>query len=66
MRVHVARIRREAARGEDWNNWSRNCPAYEDKVSRRGLRVTDAMDPVRFDEKVRELMGYQIYSDQSV
>ena len=33
-------------------------PAYEDKVSRRGLRVADAMDPMRFAVKARELMDY--------
>ncbi|HBC49297.1 MAG TPA: adenylosuccinate synthase, partial [Gammaproteobacteria bacterium] len=61
MRVHVALDQaREAARGEaKIGTTGRGIgPAYEDKVSRRGLRVADAMDPVRFAEKVRELMQY--------
>ena len=61
MRAHVALDQaREAARGEaKIGTTGRGIgPAYEDKVSRRGLRVADAMDPVRFAEKVRELMQY--------
>ena len=61
MRVHVALDQaREAARGDaKIGTTGRGIgPAYEDKVSRRGLRVADAMDPVRFAEKVRELMEY--------
>lgn len=31
-------------------------PAYEDKVSRRGLRVEDLFDEARLDEKLRDVM----------
>ena len=31
-------------------------PAYEDKVSRRGLRVEDLFDEARLEEKLREVM----------
>ena len=61
MRVHVALDQaREAARGDaKIGTTGRGIgPAYEDKVSRRGLRVADAMDPERFAVKVRELMTY--------
>ena len=61
MQVHVELDRaREAARGDSKiGTTGRGIgPAYEDKVSRRGLRVADAMDPVRFAAKVRELMDY--------
>lgn len=33
-------------------------PAYEDKVSRRGVRVGDLCDPASFKEKLREIMSY--------
>ncbi len=33
-------------------------PAYEDKVARRALRLQDLMDPVRFAEKLRDVLGY--------
>ncbi len=33
-------------------------PAYEDKVSRRGLRLGDLLHPERFAEKLREVMDY--------
>lgn len=33
-------------------------PAYEDKVSRRGVRVGDLCDPKSFEEKLREIMSY--------
>ena len=33
-------------------------PAYEDKVSRRGIRVGDLCDPKSFEEKLREIMSY--------
>ncbi len=33
-------------------------PAYEDKVSRRGLRVGDLRDVEQFANKLREVMGY--------
>ena len=61
MQVHVELDRaREAARGDSKiGTTGRGIgPAYEDKVSRRGLRVADAMDPLRFAAKVRELMDY--------
>ena len=61
MQVHVELDRaREAARGDSKiGTTGRGIgPAYEDKVSRRGLRVADAMDPVRFAAKARELMDY--------
>jgi adenylosuccinate synthase len=61
MSVHVALdLAREAARGDaKIGTTGRGIgPAYEDKVSRRGLRVVDAMDPSRFADKVHELMKY--------
>jgi len=33
-------------------------PAYEDKVSRRGVRLGDLFDPASFEEKLREIMTY--------
>ncbi len=33
-------------------------PAYEDKVSRRGLRVADLFDRKNFEEKLRTVMDY--------
>jgi len=33
-------------------------PAYEDKVSRRGLRVQDLLRPKRFAEKLTEILDY--------
>ena len=33
-------------------------PAYEDKVSRRGLRVYDLFNPERFAEKLKEVMEH--------
>lgn len=33
-------------------------PAYEDKVSRRGLRVEDMLSPEKFTGKLREVMEY--------
>lgn len=33
-------------------------PAYEDKVSRRGLRLGDLQDAARFERKLREVMEY--------
>lgn len=33
-------------------------PAYEDKVARRALKVSDLVDPTHFAHKVRELMDY--------
>ena len=37
-------------------------PAYEDKVSRRGLRVGDLLDASRFADKLREVMEYHNYA----
>ncbi len=33
-------------------------PAYEDKVSRRGLRLGELLDPEHFAERLREVMEY--------
>ena len=33
-------------------------PAYEDKISRRGLRLGDMLDAQRFTEKLKEVMEY--------
>jgi len=33
-------------------------PAYEDKISRRGLRLGELLDPARFTERLREVMEY--------
>src|SRR5690606_27628202 len=33
-------------------------PAYEDKVARRAIRLQDLFKPVRFAEKLRELLEY--------
>jgi adenylosuccinate synthase len=33
-------------------------PAYEDKISRRGLRAGDLRDPKRFAERLEELLAY--------
>jgi adenylosuccinate synthase len=33
-------------------------PAYEDKVARRAIRLQDLFKPVRFAEKLRELLDY--------
>lgn len=37
-------------------------PAYEDKVSRRGLRVGDLLDTTRFADKLREVMDYHNFA----
>ncbi len=51
---------REAARGEaKIGTTGRGIgPAYEDKVARRGLRLSDLMDAERFETKLREVMKY--------
>ena len=36
-------------------------PAYEDKVSRRGLRTGDLSNPVIFAERLKELLDYHNY-----
>jgi adenylosuccinate synthase len=33
-------------------------PAYEDKIARRGLRVSDLLHPARFAEKLEKLLAY--------
>ena len=65
LRVHVALDQaREAARGDaKIGTTGRGIgPAYEDKVSRRGLRVADTADPAGFSEKVRELTEYHNFT----
>jgi adenylosuccinate synthase len=37
-------------------------PAYEDKVSRRGLRLGELLDPDRFKERLREVMAYHNFA----
>ena len=51
---------REAARGEaKIGTTGRGIgPAYEDKVARRGLRLSDLMNAERFEAKLREVMKY--------
>jgi adenylosuccinate synthase len=39
-------------------------PAYEDKVSRRGLRLGDLLDPAHFTERLREVMEYHNFALQ--
>ena len=47
-------------------------PAYEDKVSRRGLRLGDMLNVERFSEKLKEVMEYhnfaltQYYGEQAL
>jgi adenylosuccinate synthase len=37
-------------------------PAYEDKISRRGLRLGDMLDTERFTDKLKEVMEYHNYA----
>ncbi len=37
-------------------------PAYEDKVSRRGLRLGELLDPTHFSERLREVMEYHNFA----
>ena len=37
-------------------------PAYEDKISRRGLRLGDMLNTERFTEKLKEVMEYHNYA----
>lgn len=63
--VHVALDQaREAKRGDQKiGTTGRGIgPAYEDKVSRRGLRVVDLFNPERYAVKLRELMEYHNFS----
>ncbi len=39
-------------------------PAYEDKVSRRGLRLGELLDPEHFRERLREVMEYHNHALQ--
>ncbi|MDX1802339.1 MAG: adenylosuccinate synthase, partial [Marinobacter sp.] len=57
IRIDVAR---ERARGNDKiGTTGRGIgPAYEDKVSRRGLRLGDLHNPETFETKLREIMTY--------
>lgn len=57
IRIDVAR---ERARGNDKiGTTGRGIgPAYEDKVSRRGLRLGDLRNPATFETKLREIMSY--------
>lgn len=37
-------------------------PAYEDKVSRRGIRLSELFDPAHFQERLREVMEYHNFA----
>ncbi|MBT6668507.1 MAG: adenylosuccinate synthase, partial [Gammaproteobacteria bacterium] len=37
-------------------------PAYEDKVSRRGIRLGDLLDTARFTERLKEVMEYHNFA----
>ena len=37
-------------------------PAYEDKISRRGIRLGELLDPEHFRERLREVMEYHNFS----
>ncbi len=37
-------------------------PAYEDKVSRRGIRLGELLDPEHFKERLREVMEYHNFA----
>jgi adenylosuccinate synthase len=54
---------REAARGKKAiGTTGRGIgPAYEDKVSRRGLRLGEMLDTRHFEERLREVMDYHNY-----
>ena len=56
----VLDVAREAAKGaKKIGTTGRGIgPAYEDKVSRRGLRVQDLLRPKRFAEKLAEILDY--------
>ncbi len=65
MEYHVALDNaRETARGEaKIGTTGRGIgPAYEDKVARRGLRLSDLSDMGLFAEKLRELLDYHNFS----
>ncbi|KEA64857.1 Adenylosuccinate synthetase [Marinobacterium lacunae] len=68
LSYHVALDQaREKARGESKiGTTGRGIgPAYEDKVARRGLRLGDLADPVRFEQKLREVMSYHNFMLES-
>jgi adenylosuccinate synthase len=61
LQYHVALdLAREAKRGNaKIGTTGRGIgPAYEDKAARRGLRLGDLKDPVRFESRLREVMDY--------
>ena len=65
MEYHVALDKaRETARGQaKIGTTGRGIgPAYEDKVARRGLRLSDLSDMKLFSEKLRELLDYHNFS----
>jgi len=37
-------------------------PAYEDKVSRRGIRLGELLDPVHFENRLREVLEYHNFA----
>jgi adenylosuccinate synthase len=55
---------REAARGKKAiGTTGRGIgPAYEDKVSRRGIRLGELLDPEAFKERLREVMEYHNFA----
>jgi adenylosuccinate synthase len=64
---HIALDRaREAARGKQAiGTTGRGIgPAYEDKVSRRGLRLGELLDPDHFTVRLREVMDYHNHALQ--
>jgi len=65
MPHHVALdVAREKARGKSAiGTTGRGIgPAYEDKVARRGLRVSDLMDASHFEERLRAVMEYHNFA----
>ena len=39
-------------------------PAYEDKIARRGIRLGELLDPVHFEQRLREVMDYHNFALQ--
>ncbi len=37
-------------------------PAYEDKISRRGIRLGELLDPAHFQERLREVLDYHNFA----
>ncbi|MEI6414282.1 MAG: adenylosuccinate synthetase, partial [Pseudomonadota bacterium] len=59
--THVAldRAREKARGGQAIGTTGRGIgPAYEDKVSRRGIRLGELLDTAHFSERLREVMDY--------